>query len=172
METEIVPTICGPYDEVVSTVGRVLSQRHQRLVPAYLAAIILGIVGMHALMQHCPTPAHAMSATSSTAAMSPLAGAHAGEHVVAAIAGPTIAGAHTSVSLVEATGQPGGSLDDMLMLCAAMLLGAGALLALLLSRRAPRPIGLPRLPPTMWRPLLILAGTGPPPTLAFTVIRC
>ena len=166
------PTPCGPYDEVMSTVGRVLSQRHQGLVPAYLAAIILGIVGMHVLMQHCPTPAHAMSATSSTAAMSPHVGAHTGEHVVAAIAGPASAGAHASVSFVEATGQPGGSLGDMLMLCAAMLLGAGALLTLLLTRRAPRPIGLPRLRPTTWRPLLTLAGTGPPPTLAFTVIRC
>ena len=145
----------------MSALGRYLSQRHQRLVPAYLAAIILGIVGMHALMQHCPAPAHPVTASAGVAQMSH----HADEALMSAM--PVAA-----VSLVEAIGQPGGSVDDMLMICAAMLLGAGALLLLLFSRRTERPIALTRPRPSVRRPPLARIGTGPPPTLAFTVIRC
>src|SRR5688500_14719339 len=108
----------------MSAVGRVASQRHLRFLPAYVAAVIFGILGMHALMQHCPTPAHAMamaSATTHTAAH------HADDHlsVLATSLEPVIG----SVQLTEL---PGGALGDMVMLCAAMLLGAGASLALML----------------------------------------
>jgi hypothetical protein len=147
----------------MSALGRYVGRSHQRLVPAFLAAIVLGILGMHALMQHCPTPAHAMAAGSAAAEMTH----HSHDALTTAM---PVAG--SGISFVASTGQPGGPLDDMLMLCAAMLLGAGALLAVLLGRRSDPPIALPRLRPTTWRPLLDLVATGPPPTLAFTVIRC
>jgi hypothetical protein len=146
---------------LVSTVGRLVTRRHQRLVPAYLLAMIVGIVGMHALMQHCPAPAHTMAASSSEMTTTH----HAGEHMAAV--------GQLPVAAVQPTGQTGGSLNDMLMLCAAMLLGAGALLTLLLRRRFSRPTLLARPSQSDWRPpTLVLAGIGPPPTLAFTVIRC
>lgn len=147
----------------MSAAGRYLSQCHQRLVPAYVAAIILGILGMHALVQHCPTPAHAMTASAGVAEMAH----HADEALVTAMPAAT-----SGVSFVEATGQLGSTLNGMLMLCAAMLLGAGALLMLLFGKRCDGPFALPRPRPVAWRPLLARVGTGPPPTLAFTVIRC
>jgi putative Mn2+ efflux pump MntP len=149
----------------MSAVGRIASQRRQRLLPAYVAAVIFGILGMHALMQHCPTPAHAMAEASATAQT---AAQHADDHltVVATSLDPVI-------GTVQLTEHPGGALGDMVMLCAAMLLGAGALLALMLRRRpGRRPFALPRPRLATWRPSLAVAGTGPPPTLAFAVIRC
>jgi hypothetical protein len=136
-------------------------QRRQRLLPAYFLAIIVGIVGMHALMQHCPTPAHTVATDGS--AMT--ATHHLGDHLEAA--------GQLPVAAVDAAGPTGGSLGNMLMLCAAMLLGAGAMLTLLLRRHLGRPTLLARPSQSDWRPpTLVLAGIGPPPTIAFTVIRC
>lgn len=153
-----------PYDEAMSAVGSVVSQRHPRFLPAYMAAVIFGILGMHALMQHCPTPAHAMAVASAT---TQTAAHHADDHLsaVATSLDPVIG----SVQLTE---HPGGALGDMVMLCAAMLLGAGALLKLMLRRRLRHPFALPRPRLNTWRPSLAVAGTGPPSTLAFAVIRC
>lgn len=144
--------------------GRFASQRHPRLLPACVAAVIFGILGMHALMQHCPTAAHAMAVASAT---TQTAAHHVEEHlsVVATSLDPVI-------GTVQLSEHPGGALGDMVMLCAAMLLGAGALLALMLRRRLPRGFALPRLRLNTWRPSLAVSGTGPPPTLAFAVFRC
>lgn len=143
--------------------GRIISRRPQRLLPAYVAAVIFGIIGMYALMQHCPTPPHTGAVTTSVAQSAH----HTGEYLTNAVAS-----AHTVVSGLQVADHPAGGLDDMLMLCAAMLLGAGVMLSLLFRRRFDRPLTL--LPMTMsrWRPALIVADNGPPSTLAFTVIRC
>jgi hypothetical protein len=148
----------------MSTAGGFVSQRHQRLLPAYVAAVIFGILGMHVLMQHCPAPAHAMAATS---AATHTVAHHADEHL-SAVAAST----DPFIETVQLTQHPGGTLGDMIMLCVAMLLGAGALLSFILRRRLSRPFALPRPRLNTWRPPLAIAATGPPPTLAFTVIRC
>lgn len=148
----------------MSALGRFASQRHQRLLPAYLAAVIFGILGMHALMQHCPAPSHAMAATSATTHTV----AHHADDLLSAVATPL----DPVIGTLQRIEHPGGALGDMMMLCAAMLLGAGALLSLRLRRRLSRPFALPRLRLNIWRPPLVVAATGPPPTLAFAVIRC
>jgi hypothetical protein len=152
-----------PYDEGVSVAAGIVRQHHRRLLPAYVAALVLGIFGMHALMQRCPTPQHAM--TTATATTQTLAH-HADEHLAVT---PALANGAGALQLAE---PPSSGFGDMLMLCAAMLLGAGAVLALLLRRRLARPFGLPRPWLIGWRPALPIAATGPPRTLAFAVVRC
>ena len=133
---------------------------HTGLVPAYVAAVVLGILGMHALAQHCPAPSHLVTAgTTSTE--------HAGHQVAAAVA--PVAELATRDRVTE---PHGGGVGDLLMLCAAMLLGAGAALVLVLRRRAAWTARLPVLRRHLWRAPTALAGTGPPASLAFAVIRC
>lgn len=151
-----------PYDVDVSTAARFVRQHTRQLLPAYVAAIILGIFGMHALMQHCPTPEHTMSAATSTVA----AVGHHAEHMAAA---PVAELQHGLAQLDE---QPGGSLKDMFMLCAAMVLGAGLVMALLLRPRHTTVFRLAQPRRTTWRPILHVTATGPPPSLAVAVIRC
>lgn len=72
-------------------------------------------------------------------------------------------------------GEPGHSLGDMVMLCVAMLVAAGAsLLAMLgLHRRVPRVWAV--LPPAITARVTrqdAYRGTGPPPVWQFSVIRC
>jgi hypothetical protein len=154
-----------PYDERVSTVGRSLSRRHQRLLPGYVAAVVLGILGMHALVQHCPAPSHVMS----VATTAPMASGHLSSGHVAQV----LPAVDASVDGARLTEQPASSLSDMLMLCAAMLLGAGAVLMLLLLRQGyRRGLSLARRRICDWRPPVAIAGTGPPTACAFAVIRC
>jgi hypothetical protein len=147
----------------VSNQGRTVSHRHQRLLPACVAAVIFGIVGMHALMQHCPTPPHTTPVSTSVAHTTD----QTGEHLADAVAS-----AYTGIKVLQVTDHPAGGLDEMLLLCAAMLFGAGAILMLLRRRRVDRPIALLPMSMSRWRPSLIVADNGPPRTLAFTVIRC
>lgn len=137
-----------------------------------LGAVILGILGMHALVQHCPTPAHAMQLPGVMTSMSGTAAVETHDH-----AGTAADAGATGLPIVGAvvTGAGSGSHGDMLMLCAAMLLGAGAVLVLALrQRRAPAHVILPR-GPSVARPkqsVLRLIRAGPPPIMAFSVIRC
>jgi hypothetical protein len=147
----------------MSSPGRIIGRRHQRLLPAYVVAVIVGIVGMHVLMQHCPTPAHTLPSASAA----PQAAHHAGQHLTAVM----VAAADVASS-TKATNHSQGGLSDMFMLCAAMLLGAGAIVLMLFRRRVDRPLTLLPVIMSRWRPPLIVADTGPPATLAFTVIRC
>jgi hypothetical protein len=159
----VLPNRDDPYDDLVSIPGRTVSRPRQRLLPACVAAVIFGIVGMHALIQHCPTPPHTMPMATSAVHT-----AHqTGEHLTAAVASAPI-----GIMGLQVTDHPTGGLDEMLILCAAMLLGAGAILMLLLRRRGDRPIALLPMSMSRWRPSLIMADNGPPRTLAFTVIRC
>jgi hypothetical protein len=123
---------------------------------------------MHAMAQHCPTPAHAMTMTAPTVIDS---SHHAAGHAFST----ATQGLTSTMSIVAAAPmaeQPANPLSDMLMLCAAMLLGAGAVLSLLFRGRPGLPLPLPRLHLPTWRPAVLTADTGPPPTLAFVVIRC
>lgn len=134
-----------------------------RLLPACLAAVVLGILGMHALA-HCPSAIHVMS--SGTASMVP------------AVAGTTTTAshdhAHGAATAVIAMGasEGGGVLDDMVMLCATMLLGAGAVLMLARKHRSASFLALRRLRSRPPRVPLPVISTGPPSVWAFTVIRC
>ena len=160
------------YDGGVPTTGRTrrsgAASLSLRLIPAYVAAIVLGILGMHALAQHCPAPS----------GESPLIGAsispgmpleHA--HLAAAAAGTAVEAAPKA--LVAITADLGGGLDDLLMLCAAMLVGAGATLALLLRKQGSAiGLSLRRLRDSVPQPAWLPTATGPPAALAFAVIRC
>lgn len=159
----VVPMRDDPYDDLVSIPDRNVRRRRPRLLPACVAAVIFGIVGMHVLMQHCPTPPHTKPVSTSVAHTTH----QTGEHLADAVAS-----AHTGIKILQVTDHPAGGLDEMLMLCAAMLLGAGAILMLLRRRRVDRPIALLPMSMSRWRPSLIVADNGPPRTLAFTVIRC
>jgi hypothetical protein len=157
---------------MVPLVGAHVAAR-RGLVVGQLAAVILGILGMHTLVQHCPAPAHAMQATGAMTSMGVATAAEVHDH---AVQDSGASGAELpSVVGAAVTGGASGSLGDMLMLCAAMLLGAGALLSLGLRRcRAPAHRVLPG-DPSVARPrqsVLRLVRAGPPPIMAFSVIRC
>lgn len=163
----------GPYDEGVHQAkrsnagarGAILS----RLACGYLAAAVLGILGMHGLAQQCPGALH--DATSMASSVVPhvggaalMTGSHVAEYGLEVTVAPAVA---AMVSGVEP------SLDEMLMLCAVMLLGAGATLARALRRRGsvlfvllPRGGAPPRISRTY------LGATGPPYVWEFAVIRC
>ena len=140
-----------------------------RLVPAYVAAIVLGILGMHALAQHCPAPSGELPRVGSSVSSTSMPLQHA--HHAATVAGIAVeAGAKVLVSIAP---DLGGSLDDLLMLCAAILVGAGATLALRRRNRgSPIGLSLSRLRLALLQPAWFPAATGPPPALAFAVIRC
>jgi hypothetical protein len=138
-----------------------------RLVSGCLAGVVLGILGMHAFVQHCPDELH-----SPTAVASSVVG-------FVADAGPVLASHATAradaTGHAAAVGAPeNGSLCDTLVLCAFLVLGAGAGLVLALRPRAGLTAtrwlsrlqaGLPRAPVTR-------LGTGPPSVWEFAVIRC
>jgi hypothetical protein len=156
---------------MVPVVGAHVAAR-RGLVVGQLAAVILGILGMHTLVQHCPVPAHAMQATGAMTSMGLATAAEIHDHAVkdsdaSRAELPSVVGA-------VVTGAASGSLGDLLMLCAAMMLGAGAVLSLALRRcRAPAHRVLSR--PSVARPrqsVLRLIRAGPPPIMAFSVIRC
>ena len=149
------------------------------------AAIILGILGMHALAHKEPLPlAEASHHGVSSVNEGPTTVHDMSVMPVAATAPPAPDGTGVLGAAAIATGvawgpaaegMPAHSTGDMVMLCAAMLLAAAAsaLLALRLQRVAHTI--LTRLKP-LAHVLVILptggAGTGPPPLLQFSVIRC
>ena len=150
----------------MSSGHRIVGQAGRRLVPAYVAAVVLGILGMHALAPHCPAPSQLVTAATTTTEHTVQ---HAGHHAAAAVAAVAELAARDRVT--EPHGG-GGAVDDLLMLCAAMVLGAGAALVLLLRRRPSWTARIPVLRRPLWRAPTALAGTGPPASLAFAVIRC
>jgi hypothetical protein len=170
------PKSGGPYDADVPRAkrsnrgarGAILSRR---LVCGYLAAAVLGILGMHGLAKQCPATLH--DATSMASSMVPhlggaslMAGSDMAENGREVTVAP-VADVAPVVSGVEP------SLDEVLMLCGVMLLGTGASLALILRLRKSVPfVLLPRrgTPPRVWR--TYPGGTGPPYVWEFAVIRC
>ncbi len=137
---------------------------HRAALAALVAALVVGILGMHALTLHGP---------SSEAYAAPIGATAHGEH----------ASGHGDAHEPATTG-PAGSVTDhgsghhsdhLLMLCAAMLAVAALLLLAGLLVRAVRPVRLvgafASLAPTATVRSWVRA-TGPPPAWQFSVIRC
>lgn len=147
------------------------------LLPACLVAIIVGILGMHVFNQHGAMPdrntvhhaADAVTAERLTA-----------QADAAAAAGPASHDETTTLltpdtSAVPRVNDSGRSTSDMVMLCAAMLLGvAGSVLLAVRLRRIFAGVGLDvgRLRPVIASLIPARVGTGPPYLWEFSVIRC
>ena len=136
---------------------------------AVVAALVLGILGMHGLSQHGAT-AHAGPQVAAVAA-DPHASHPAPDHT------PIAAGAASDSRAPTLGASPSdhGSGADMVMLCAAMLLAAaiGVLIVLRLLRvvhRAPLSLVPAVRVPTF--SATARAGTGPPAVWEFSVVRC
>lgn len=143
-----------------------------RMLPLVVVAIVIGILGMHAL-----TASHAMAMDS--AGHSSAAAATTGNPSPAKAEGVDLIGTvsilsdTTGPAVVDAGDGSGHGMGTMMMLCAAMLVSAGALLlALFAWRRSPRvwarltTYAVRSGPPT-W-----ITNTGPPSAWEFSVIRC
>ena len=132
------------------------------LLMAAVVAIVLGIIGMHALNTHGAT------ADTDHAAMSMTTETHADTSVHAPMSGPV------TVTAGMADSGNGHDMEDMVMLCAAMLAAAGALVLLTFGlRRTPRVWAhLLISPATLARRVTARRATGPPPAWEFSVIRC
>jgi hypothetical protein len=170
------------YDEGMRTV-KAAKPRTRLLLPVLLAAIVLGILGMHALARHGAMPGHgadhhpgAATATSGTAEVSHHDGPGAPVAEPASEPAPGMAPVSLGAGLSMATvASPHFPLGEMTMLCAAMLLAAaaGALLSLRLRRVASADgfsVARPR--SATARLLTARAGTGPPYVWEFSVVRC
>ena len=132
-----------------------------------VVALVLGILGMHAL-----SLGHASgSGSAASQAMPAMPGMAAGAHHQAHVATSAVA-ARSGVTVHEDDDPM--SMGDMVMLCALMLAGAGGLLLLLLVRRAAAS-SYGRVPRSAAHtPWLAIAqtSTGPPGDLAYVVVRC
>lgn len=129
------------------------------LLPACVAVVVLGILGMHALDHEATMAEHpGMSMTDTAGA------------AVEALAAPVVAGAASTPSVSA----PEHSMADMMMLCVAMLVAAalGLLLALALRRVARTPSLVDRVRHLVTTLAPQRAGTGPPYVWEFSVIRC
>lgn len=147
---------------------------------AVVAALVVGILGMHALATHGTTPATA-SAAAAASSMAMTGGmpapepttsgdSHQGrEHAVTS-------GASTSAADNAAdTGSGSGhDMGTMAMLCVVMLAAAALTLLVLLAVRIVRPLLPAAFHPAAApaRTLQWVRGTGPPHVWAFSVIRC
>lgn len=132
----------------------------RRAVPALLSALILGILGMHVLGQHCASTAATEHGTH--AAPSDHAGhaGHAAEPVAAVAA--------------VATGDGGGTAHLGMLLCAFVVL-ASAIALLLMTLRGHTLLpsyDVGRARSLVPRLRASPAGTGPPPVWQYSVIRC
>lgn len=139
-------------------------------------AIVLGILGMHALSHHGTTHAEPTPRIASTLSDSLVDGAATGHAHHRSEATPDSTPA-TDIQAADSgdAGGPNHSLGDMLMLCVAMLAAAGTMLGLLaFIRRVPRLWAMLRPAATHVRPTSWLnpTGSGPPPVWQFSVIRC
>ena len=132
---------------------------HRAALAALVAALVVGILGMHALTLHGP------SSEAYAAAPAAAHGDHGTTHEPAP-SGP--------VGSAPDHGSDHHS-DHLLMLCAAMLAVAALLLLAGLLVRAVRPVRLvgafTSLAPTATVRSWVRA-TGPPPAWQFSVIRC
>ncbi|QIK66402.1 hypothetical protein G7072_08560 [Nocardioides sp. HDW12B] len=135
---------------------------------AVVAAIVLGILGMHGLA-HNPMQMTGAS-HSATVGVSVEATGHS---MATRLIDPLSASARGGT--VAEVPVPAHSMGEMVMLCAAMLVAvaAGILLALRLRRCAPRiPVSLRPRPGNRTFPFTARIGIGPPVAWKFSVIRC
>lgn len=127
-----------------------------------VVAIVLGILGMHALSLCC---------TPCSAATSGPTGATTGHHHAPAATADSTPSIDPASSDSEESGL---SLSDIVMLCMAMLAGAAFVRGLLAVLRVDRFGAVLRTAAACFRPTSWLSpiGTGPPPAWQFSVIRC
>lgn len=169
----------GPYDRSV-TRARVRPLFGGRVRPGLLApvvaAIVLGILGMHGIDAHGVHRHGALADARAAAPSAPVERVHASvalEHGAAHLPGRpgTDASAPAGGDAGDASGMGG-----MVMLCGAMLAGAAiALLAVLVRRgRLPRVWAVLHAAarPRAVLPAVLRTGTGPPAVWRFSVIRC
>lgn len=142
-----------------------------RSIPVFLAsavaAVIVGLLGMHALLPHST---HGDAVAASTQADHAAADHTAADHTAAdhRAAGPADDPGRADAGDGQAT--------DAAVLCAALLLSAAgtSLLLRALVGRAPRAWRLRRAsePPRAAVARTARRATGPPPEWAFSVVRC
>lgn len=136
---------------------------HRAALATLVAALVVGILGMHALTLHDP------SSEAYAAAPTAAHGDHAGSHVDMHESAP---GGPAGETPEDGSGHHA---DHLLMLCAAMLAVAALLLLAGLLVRIVRPVRLvgafaPLAPTATVRSWV--RATGPPPAWQFSVIRC
>lgn len=154
-------------------------------VAVLVAALVLGILGMHALANHgAPAPPVTASSTMSMTGAAAVTSAHE-----AAMASGDSHDGHThSTATQSSMAAPGSSVDagadpgpgsghgmaSMVMLCVVMLAAASLMLLTLLTTGFRR-----RLQPEAFMPAAVrervlcwVRGTGPPHEWQFSVIRC
>jgi len=186
----------GQYPRNMSRAGPTSSGVHRQLLVVAVLAILLGILGMHALNTHSAMVGNghqsmSMSVDRPATSAPATADTYVAGEVSAASTASTASrtGAPGSEALAGAQGADAGrvaaagpadpvhDMGEMAMLCVFMILAAAglALLALLL---------LGRVPATFWlsarqalnsaprRLVDVATGAGPPPVWAFSVIRC
>ena len=145
-------------------------------VAALVAALVVGILGMHALASHGTPAAPAAAAAWSVTGMTGM-GSGESAHKAAMASGdshnthPHDVAAARSKS--EATSASGHDVTSMVMLCVVMLAVAALTLVVLLV------VGILRPLPAAFGPAAVrqrtsqwIRGTGPPPEWHFSVIRC
>ena len=151
-----------------------LSLRGRATLGALVVALVVGILGMHALASHGTPAAAATSATSASVSDVPSA------HVAAMSTGASHEGHHAAHLrpsdrvVAGADSGPSHHQSSMVMLCVVMLAAAALTLLVLLVVNLIRP-----LLPDAFRPAAVRArarqwvrGTGPPHEWQFSVIRC
>ena len=134
---------------------RLRGEVRTRLLVVAVAAIVLGILGMHGLAGH-----------------------DTGSHLDASA--QMVHGAAATDQVESGTGDPQGGapagMSGMTMTCGVMLAAAAITVLLLLVRRSPRPTlwAVLALADEVWRPDpgVRLRNTGPPNAWRFSVIRC
>lgn len=151
------------------------ARRHKRLtyLPACLAAVILGILGLNMCSDHKPLPGGAGHGPST--AMPAADGADG--LVTHATLATTGYGAAAGIvgGRQRAIPDPADTVLDIVMMCASMLVGvaASALLTLRLRRTAETALlGLKRIRRTVQALVLAPVRAGPPYVWEFSVVRC
>lgn len=140
-----------------------------RLLLALLAAITIGIVGMHGFTRHGAVPVHDAAHHQADPGTAEVAMGHTVADIGVALVSSDVG------SSVATLGSSDPSTGEMLMLCAAMLLVAAASALLVLRLRRHASTGgfiVDRLPPGAARLLPARVGTGPPYVWEFSVVRC
>lgn len=144
-------------------------------VAALVSALVVGILGMHALASDgtaaTPAASSSMTGMSSAHEAAMASGDSHDEHAHAANAQPPLAAAGTG-----ADSNPGSGHDmaNMVMLCVVMLAAAALTLLVLLAVRFVRTVLPAAFQPAAMRAhaLAWVRGTGPPYVWQFSVIRC
>ncbi|KQV69613.1 hypothetical protein ASC64_07140 [Nocardioides sp. Root122] len=170
----VLPTAVTRRQLRVSTAARPSSRVG---LAALVAALVVGILGMHALPSHgapaATTDRTASAAhTSSMIAMSPMSGMPSG-HDTAMEVGDSHEG-HTTAASTAGGGGSGRDMVSTVMLCVVMLAAAALTLLVVLAAGVLR-----LLLPAAFKPAAVreralqrVRGTGPPHEWQFSVIRC